>query len=77
MNYHTKVKPMCGNAKSKLRVDCEYSDVFSVNVCVHHGSVLSPLLFFIVLEALSHKFQTGCPWEILYEDDLAIVGVAT
>ena len=39
---------------------------------VHQGSVLSPLLFIIVLEALSREFQTGCPWELLYADDLMI-----
>ena len=39
---------------------------------VPQGSVLSPLLFIIVLEALSRKFRTGCPWELLYVDDLMI-----
>ena len=39
---------------------------------VHQGSVLSPLLFIIVLEALSREFRTGCPWELLYSDDLMI-----
>ena len=37
------------------------------------GSVLSPLLFVIVLEALSSEFRTGTPWELLYADDLVIV----
>ena len=36
------------------------------------GSVLSPLLFIIVLEALSREFRTGCPWELLYADDMMI-----
>ena len=26
----------------------------------------------IVLEALSREFRTGCPWELLYADDLMI-----
>ena len=38
----------------------------------NQGSVLSPLLFIIVLEALSREFRTGCPWELLYADDLMI-----
>ena len=46
---------------------------FSVKVGLHQGSVLSPLLFIIVLEALSMEFRTGCPWELLYADDLVIV----
>ena len=36
------------------------------------GLCLSPLLFIIVLEALSREFRTGCPWELLYADDLMI-----
>ena len=40
---------------------------------VHQGSVLSPLLFIIVLEALSHEFWAGVPWEDLYADDLVII----
>ena len=40
---------------------------------VHQGSVLSPLLFIIVLEALSCEFRAGVPWEDLYADDLVII----
>ena len=46
---------------------------FGVKVGVHHGSVLSPLLFNIVLEALSREFREGLPWELLYADDLALM----
>jgi len=34
---------------------------------------LAPLLFIIVLEALSREFRTGIPWELRYADDLALV----
>ena len=40
---------------------------------VHQGSVLSPLSFILVLEALSRQFRTGVPWELLYADDLAVM----
>ena len=43
-----------------------------VRIGVHQGSVLIPLLFIIVLEALSREIRTGCPWELLYADDLMI-----
>ena len=39
----------------------------------HQGSVLSPLLFIIVLEALSSEFQASVPWEDLYADALVII----
>ena len=56
------VQAMYHNARSRVRVDNSFSDEFDVNVGVHQGTVLSPLLFIIVLEALSQEFHTGCPW---------------
>ena len=47
------VQVMYQNARSCVRINNSYSDVFSVQVGVHQGSVLSPLLFITVLEALS------------------------
>ena len=67
------VKAMYSDATSQVRVSGEYSEPFNVKVGVHQGSVLSPLLFIIVMEALSREFRTGCPWELLYADDLVII----
>ena len=67
------VKSMYDNAQSKIRITNSYSDPVNVSVGVHQGSVLSPLLFVIVMEALSCEFRIGCPWELLYADDLVIV----
>ena len=66
------VQSMYKDVRSRVRVSDGYSDEFGVGVGVHQGSVLSPLLFIIVLEALSREFRTGCPWELLYTDDLMI-----
>ena len=35
--------------------------------------MLSPLLFIIVLEALSREFWAGVPWQDPYADDLVII----
>ena len=50
-----------------------YSNPINVSVGVHQGSVLSTLLFITVMEALSLEFRTGCPWGLLYADDLVVV----
>ena len=67
------VQSMYTNATSRVRVNDSLSEEFSVKVGVHQGSVLSPLLFIMVLEALSIEFRTGCPWELLYADDLVLI----
>ena len=56
-----------------VRVNGQYSKEFGVGVGLHQVSVLSPLLFILVLEALSRQFRTGVPWELLYADDLAVM----
>ena len=63
------VQGMYANARSRVCVGEGYSEEFEVKVGVHQGSVLSPLLFIIVLEA----FRSGVPWENLYADDLVII----
>ena len=67
------VQAMYLNARSRVRVGNGLSDEFFVMVGVHQGSVLSPLLFIIVLEALSLEFRAGAPWEDLYADDLVVI----
>ena len=67
------VQSMYENVSSRVRVGKGYSDAFGVKVGVHQGSVLSPLLFIIVMEALSREFHTAHPWELLYADDLVII----
>ena len=56
------VQAMYAGAKSRVCVNNSFSTDFEVQVGVHQGSVLSPLLVTIVLEALSRDFHTGCPW---------------
>ena len=50
------IKAMYEDASTKVRMNGRESRVFSVKVGVHQGSVISPLLFIIVLEALSTEF---------------------
>ena len=64
---------MYENAKRTVNINSTIGDPFPVKVGVLQGSVLSPLLYIIVLEAISREFRTGLPWELLYADDLVLM----
>src|SRR6267154_710183 len=49
------------------------SEGFEVKVGVHQGSVLSPILFNIVMQAIADNFKAGLPWELLYSDNLVLL----
>jgi len=57
---------MCED-NTDLAVNGRDSKAFGVRVGVHQRSVLSSLLFVIVLEALSREFREGLPMELLYD----------
>jgi len=40
---------------------------------MHQGLALSPLLFVIVMEAVSREFGDSLPWKLLYADDLVVI----
>ncbi len=67
------VQSMYANARSRVMVNGQLSDEFEAKVGVHQGSVLNPLLFILVLEALSGEFHHGVSWELIYADDLVII----
>ena len=46
---------------------------FEVKVGMHQGSGLSPLLFVIVMEAVSGEFGVALPWGLLCAGDLAVM----
>ena len=49
------------------------SDEFEVNVGVHQVSVLSPLLFAIVIDVVTNEIKDGTLQEILFADDLVLI----
>jgi len=64
---------MYTGAKTVLGTVYGNSNGFEVKVGMHQGSALSPLLFVIVMEALSREFRVALLWELLYADDLVAI----
>ena len=56
-----------------VRIYVGLSESFEAKVCLHQGSVLSPLLFSAVMNAVSSEARCGLPFEFLYADDLVIM----
>jgi len=70
------VMSMYTGAKTVVRTVYGNSNGFAVKVGMHQGSALSPLLFVMVMEALSREFRVVLPWELLCADDLVMIAEA-
>src|SRR6267154_2198317 len=58
---------------TSVKINGVESEDFEVKVGVHQGSVLSPILFNIVMQAMADNFKARLPWELLYADDLVLL----
>ena len=60
-------------ACTEVRTENGNSGSFDVEVWVHQGSVLSPLLFAVFMDMVFKIAQEGLPWELLCADNLLLV----
>ena len=67
------VMSLYDGAKTRVRVGSAYSEEFEVNVGVHQGSVLLPLLFVIVVDVIIENARRGVVNELLHADDLVLI----
>ena len=64
---------MYNGAKTKERAESAYSGELPLEVGVHQGSVLSPLLFAVVADVIAENAKKGVVNELLYVDDLVLM----
>ena len=60
-------------AKTRVRVGSAYSEEFEVKVAVHQGSVMSSLLFAIVVDVITENVTRGVVNILLYADNLVLM----
>jgi len=67
------VMSMYTGAKRVVKTVYGDSSGFEVKVVMHQGSALSPLLFVIVMEAISREYGVALPRELLYATSLTLL----
>ena len=60
-------------AKTKIKFGTHFSEQFKVSVGVHQGSVLSPLLFAIVVDVVTYEAKDVTLQEIMCANDIVLI----
>ena len=60
-------------AKTRVKVSTVYSEEFEVRVGMRQGSVLSPLLFAIVVDVITEKVRRSVNNKVLLADDVVLI----
>ena len=68
------IMEMYDNIKTSVNMDCMRSESFEVKVGVHQKSILSLLLFAIVMDEVTRDTREGVVKDLLYADDLILIG---
>ncbi|KAL6546860.1 hypothetical protein OROMI_022581 [Orobanche minor] len=71
--YVTAIKDMYSQVRTCVRTPVGDTQFFPVEVGLHQGSALSPLLFALILDVISRGIQDGVPWCMLFADDIVLV----
>ena len=61
MQYNTSVMTSAGRTKE-----------IEIEVGLHQGSALSPLLFVNIIDVITEEIDEGTPWAMLFADDLVL-----
>ncbi|VDO34554.1 unnamed protein product [Heligmosomoides polygyrus] len=58
--------------KNRVQAAAGTSMEFPISDGVHQGSALSPLLFVVVMDAITRDLQNPVPWRLHYADDVML-----
>ncbi|KAL6559482.1 hypothetical protein OROGR_004599 [Orobanche gracilis] len=71
--YVRVIQDMYSQARTCVRIPIGDTQSFSVEIGLHQGSALSPLLFALIMDVISRGIQGGVPWCMLFADDIVLM----
>ena len=63
---------MYRSCKTEVVTQKGETEYFAIEVGLHQGSALSPLLFIIIMDVLTENIEKDPPWAMLFADDLVL-----
>ncbi|KAK3544563.1 hypothetical protein QTP86_016937, partial [Hemibagrus guttatus] len=70
--YVRVVQDMYERSRTVVKCAVGQTEKFKVEVGLHQGSALSPVLFAIVMDQLSEEVRQESPWTMMFADDIVI-----
>ena len=63
---------MYAGCKTSVMTSAGKTKEIKIEVGLHQGSALSPLLFVIIIDVITEEIDEGTPWAMLFADDLVL-----
>ena len=70
--YVKIVQDMYRSSKTQVVTQKGETEYFPIEVGLHQGSALSPLLFIIIMDVLTENTEKDPPWAMMFADDLVM-----
>ena len=70
--YINIIRDMYAGCKTTVKTNAGNTIGIEMEVGLHQGSALSPLLFVIIIDVITEEIEEGTPWAMLFVDDLVL-----
>ena len=66
------IRDMYAGCKTSVMTSAGETKEIEIEVVLHQGSAISPLLFVIIIDVITEEIEEGTPWTTLFADDLVL-----
>ena len=73
--YINIIRDMNAGCKTSVMTSAGRTKEIEIEVGLHQGSTISPLLFMIIIDVITEDIEKGTPWAMLFADDLTTCSV--